>query len=91
MPDSVNRLREVYEVVEKIVLVLYVPLYDDSTIENLFYCAPTWSKTCLFFFHQFLCPALESVEDNSEHDLAGMADYADGTLVLTLLEVAFLW
>ena len=34
---------------------------------------------------------LESVEDNSELDLAGMADQADGTIVLTLLSVAFLW
>ena len=29
--------------------------------------------------------------DNSEHDPAGMADYADSIVVLTLLEVAFLW
>ena len=36
-------------------------LYDDSTIENLFYCAPAWSKTCLFFCQQFLSLGLESV------------------------------
>ena len=57
-------------------------LYDDSTIDDLFYCAPAWSQTCL---------GLESVEDDSEHDLAGTADCADGAIVLTLLEVAFLW
>ena len=34
---------------------------------------------------QFLSLGLESVEDNSEHGLAGMADF------LTLLAVAFLW
>ena len=49
-------------------------LYDDSTIEDLFYCASTWSKTCLFFSQQFLSLGLESVEDNFEQDLAGMAD-----------------
>ena len=48
-------------------------LYDDSTIEDLFYCASTWSKTCLFFSQQFLSFGLESVEDNFEHNLAEMA------------------
>ena len=91
MPDSVKRLLEVYEVVEQIALVLQLLLYDDLTIEDLFYCTPAWSKICLFFCQQFLSPVLESVEDNSEHDPAGMADLADGTIVLALLEVAFLW
>ena len=59
-------------------------LYDDSTIEDLLYCAPAWSKTCLFFYKQFLSLGLESVE----HDPEGMAD---GTIGLTPLEVAFLW
>ena len=51
------------------------------------------------FCQQFPSLGLESVEDNSEHDLVGMADEADGTIVLTadgtigltLLEVSFLW
>ena len=29
----------------------------------------------------------ESVEDNSKNDLAGMASKADGTIVLTLLDI----
>ena len=73
MPDPVKRLLEVYEVVEQITLVLYVLLYDDMTIKDLFYCAPTWSKTDLLFCQQFLSFGLESVEDDSEH-VAGMAD-----------------
>ena len=52
------------------------------TIEDLFYCTPAWSKTCLFFCQQFLRAGLESVEDNSEHDLTEMADQADVTIVL---------
>ena len=68
-----------------------MPLYDDSITEDLFYCAPVWSKTCLFFCQEFLSLGLESVEDNSEHDLAGITDLADGTIVLTLLEAVFLW
>ena len=74
MPDSIRRLLEVYEVVEQIALVLQVLLYHDSTIENLFYCAPAWSKTCLFFCQQFLSFGLESVDGNSVHDFANMAD-----------------
>ena len=50
--------------------VLCVPRDDDSTIEDLFYCAPAWSKTCVFFRQQFLSLGLESVEANSEHHLA---------------------
>ena len=49
-------------------------LKDDSTIEDLFYCAQAWSTTCLFFCQQFLSLGLESVEVSSEHDLIGMAD-----------------
>ena len=73
MPDSVQRLLEVYEVVEQIALVFQVFLYN-STIEDPFYCAPAWSKTCLFFSQQFLSLGFEWVEDNSDHGLAGMAD-----------------
>ena len=40
------------------------------TIEDLFYCALAWSKTCLFFYQQFLSLDLESVKNNSERDLA---------------------
>ena len=44
MQDSVKRLLEVYEVVEQIALVLQVLLYDNSTVDGLFYSAPAWSK-----------------------------------------------
>ena len=73
MLDSVKRLLKVYEVLEQIVLVLQMLLYDDSTIEELLYCALARSKTCSFFCQQFLSLGFESVEDNSKHDLAGMA------------------
>ena len=74
MPDSVKRLLEVYEIVKQIAPVLQMFLYDDLTGEDLFYCAPAWSKTCLVFCQQFVSLGLESVEDNSEHDLVWMAD-----------------
>ena len=62
---------EVYEAAEQATVVLQVLLYDDSTVD---YCASAWSKTCLLFCQQFLSLGLESVEDNPEHHLAGMAD-----------------
>ena len=65
-------------------------LYDDSTIEGPLYYALVLSKSCLFFCRQFLSFGLESVEDYWEHDLAGMANYTGVTIVLTLLEVAYL-
>ena len=74
MSDSVKRLLEVYEVVEEIVIVLWMLRYKDSAFENLFYCSPAWTKSCLFFCQQFLSLGFESFEYNSEHDLAGMAD-----------------
>ena len=73
MPNSVKRLLEVYEVVEQIALVLLGFLYDDSTIKDQLHCAQARSKTCMLFCQQFLSLGLESVEGNSEHDLAGMA------------------
>ena len=73
MPDSVRHILDVYEVVEQITLVLWMLLYDDSTIEDLFYRAAAWSETCLIFFQQFPRLGLDSVEDIKEHDLAGIA------------------
>ena len=58
---------------------------------DLFYCAPAWSETCLFFCQLFFSLGLESVEGNSENGLAGVGEYADGTIVRTLLEFSFLW
>ena len=52
------------------------------TTEDLFYCAPARSKTCLFFCQQFLSLDIEQIKDNLEYDHAGMAD---GVIVLTLL------
>ena len=64
MLDSVKRLLKVYEVLEQIVLVLQMLLYDDSTVEELFYCPQAWPKTCLFFCQQFLSLGLEPNVDN---------------------------
>ena len=54
MPDSIRRFLKAYEVVEQMTVVLQVLLCSDSTAEDMFYRAPSWSKTCLFFFQQVL-------------------------------------
>ena len=72
MQGSVKRLLEVYEVVEQIAVLLWILLYDDSTIEYMFYRSSAWSKTCLLLCHQFLSLGFETVENNSEDDLARM-------------------
>ena len=54
MSNSVKRIFEVCEVVKQTALMLHVLLYDESTTEDLFYCAQAWSKTYLFFCQQFL-------------------------------------
>ena len=87
MTDYVKRLF----VVKQIALVLWVFLCDDSTIEDMSYCAPARSKTCLFFCQQFPSLGLELIEDNLERDLVEMADKADGTIVMTLLELSLSW
>ena len=49
------------------------------------------AQNLLVLLQAFIQPWPKPVVDNSVHALAGMADQAYGTLVLTLLEVAFLW
>ena len=70
--QTLKRLLEVFEVVEQFALVLQMLFYNDSTIEDLFYCVPAQSKTCLFFCQQFLRFGIESVDGNLEYDLAGI-------------------
>ena len=63
-------------------------LYDNLSIEDLLYCALVCSIICFSFCQQSLNLGHESAEDNSEHDLAGMADLAEGTIVLRFFESA---
>ena len=65
--------------------MLWVFLSNDSIIEDLLYCALARSSAS-----SSSALAFESVEDNSEHDLAGMAHKVDRLIVLILREVAFL-
>ena len=66
--------------------ICWVLLYDDSIMEDLFYCAgprkPGLNPACFIYLfiylfilcQQFLSLGLGSIKENLEHDLAGMVD-----------------
>ena len=51
MPHSFEGFLEVNEVVEQVLLMLYIFLDEDSAAEYLFHCAPACSETRLFLAH----------------------------------------
>ena len=91
MPQSVERLLKVNEVVEQVPLVLEMFFNADPAVETVFHCAPTCSEACLFFGYYFLSLGFQSVEDDTEHDLAGVADQAYCSIVLALSKISLLW
>ena len=52
--------------------------------------APSCSEACLFFGDDLLHLYLEYVQNDLQHDFARVTDEADCSVVLTLLQVAFL-
>ena len=64
-------------------------LHQYSAGKDLFYCASACPKSSLFFSQVFFCLFLESVENDSEHDLAGVANQAYCSVILALAEVSF--
>ena len=47
-------------------------------------------EACLFFSDDFLCLWLQSVQYDLQHDFSWVTDEADCSVVLALLQVAFL-
>jgi len=89
VPYSVESLLEVDEVVEQVSLMLKMFFHQDVAVKNLFYCAPACPEPSLFLCKVF-CLLLESVQNNFEHDLAGVADEADCSIVLALALIPLL-
>ena len=90
MPYSVKSLLEVDEVMVEVLLMVHVLLYDDTAVEDLLNCATPSSEARLFFCEQFFCLTCQSLQEYSEHDLAGVRNEADGPVVLALAEISFL-
>ena len=63
---------------------------EDSQVENLFCDAPSCSEACLFFSDDLLRLWLQSVKYDLQHDFAWVTNEAYCSVVLALLQVAFL-
>ncbi|KAH3734898.1 hypothetical protein DPMN_041349 [Dreissena polymorpha] len=80
MPQAVESFRKAYEVEEE--LTLQVALNDNSSFEDLCYCAPPSSLSSLISHEQSLGLTFQSVKGD-----AGMTDFA--TIVAQLEVVIF--
>ena len=81
---------EVYGDMSEVLLVLEIFLTEDSEVEDLLCGATSCSEACLFFGDDFLRLWFQSVQYDFQHDFASVADVADCSVVLALLQVAFL-
>ena len=89
MPNPVEGLLEVYEDIVEVLLVLEIFLTEDSWVEDLLCGASSCSEACLFFSND-LSLQLQSVQYDLQHDFVWVAGEAVRSVVLALLQVAFL-
>ena len=88
MPYSVKGFFEINEDMVQILLVLEVLFTQDSEVEDLFCGASSGSEPSLFFSNYFLRLGFKPIQDNFQHDFAGMTDEADSSVVLAELQVS---
>ena len=74
----------------EVVLVLEIFLTESVWVEDLLYGAPSCYEACLFFSNDLLHFWLQSVQYGLQHDFAWVTDETDCSVVLALLQVAFL-
>ena len=75
---------------EEVLPVLEIFLSKDSQVEDLLCGSHPWSEACLFFSSDLLRLRLQSVQYDLQHDFTWVADEAYRSVVLALLQVAFL-
>ena len=90
MPNPIEGLLEVYEDMVEVLLVLEIFLTENAWVEGLPCGAPSCSEACLFFSDDLLRLWLQSVQYGLQPDFARVTDEADCSVVLALLQVAFL-
>ena len=73
-----------------VLLLLEIFLTEDSQVEDLLCGVPSCSEAFLFFSDDLLRLWLQSVQSDLEHDVACMADEADHSVVVALLQVSIL-
>ena len=90
MPIPVKDLLEVYEDMVEVLLVLKIFLTEDSQVEDLLCGPPSCSEACLFFGDDLLRLWLQPGQYDLQHAFAWVTDEAYCSVVLALLQVAFL-
>ena len=70
--------------------MLKIFLSEDSSVEGLLCGAPSCSEACLFFSNDLMHLWLQSVQYELQHDFIWVTGEADRSVVLALLQVAFL-
>ena len=73
-----------------VLLVLAVILPQNSDIQDLFCGASSNAKTSLLFGCDLLCLWFQSVQDDFQYHFARMTNEANGSVVLTELQIFFL-
>ena len=90
MPNQVEGCPEVYKDMVEVLLVLEIFLTEVSLVEDLLRGASSCSEAYLFLSNDLLRLWLQSDQNDLQHDFAWVADEADRSIVLALLQVAFL-
>ena len=94
IPLQFASLLEVYEdmveVLLVLVLVLKIFLTEDSWVQDLLCGVPSCSEACLFFSDALLRLPLQYVQFDLQHDFVRVIDKAVRSVVLSLLQVAFI-
>ena len=90
MPNPVEGPREVYEDMENVLLVLDIFITENSQVEGLLCGGPACCEACLFFSKDLLCLQPNSVRCDIQLDFAWVAYETYRSVVLALLQVAFL-
>ena len=70
--------------------MLWIFFTEDFWVDDLLCGAPSCSEACLFFSIDLIRLRLQSIQFDFQHDFALVADEADCSVVLALLQVAFL-
>ena len=70
--------------------MLEIFLTEDSLVKDLLCGASSCSVACLFFSKDLLHLRLQPVQYDLQHDFTLVADVSDHSVVLALLQVAFL-
>ena len=90
MPNPAEGPFEVYEDMVEVLLVLEMYFTEETWVEELLCGAPSCSEACLLFSNDRLRLRLQAVQYDLQHDFAWVADEANRSIVLALLQVAFL-